>query len=495
LDEPKQEHLHELEREWNKPKPKAVARPSTPDPSRKTTSQSSGSRASLGNGLPRARQDSHTSLRSLDSGRSSRASSISSQMSCWFSLCHWKQQLIENLYADREQRDEIEQERNHDRERDWNRPPPRSASNLSLRSQHERVRTASNSALSIPPRHTFSLHSNDSTSSLQSQDDQRSSPGQDNQAFLSPKRLSHSDHALSLSAPSLRRQASFSSSTTSSPTGSMHSAGSGVEEGLEYEAVLERERNWNAPRPKWASYQALARVSISSAPSSPGSDHAQASEGRARTKSLTVASSSQLQARQSEERRRISPSASGSRSPLLRPPSNAHSPSPLLRAATHPPRPISPLPHSADKVHMHSKRFSAPPHPGWSFPRNRTSLPPLELEEDTVDKRVAPNGVDPTPSSYEPEQNQDLPFVRSTVFSRPKKDETGSSNGQENETKKSHRRMPAESSKSPGLPNHPVHAAGATPVTTLSNTVIGEFCCSLNFFQSLKNASGRPGGS
>lgn len=217
----------------------------------------------------------------------------------------------------------------------------------------------------------------------------------------------------------LRRRRSSLSSRGNSPTRSVSSRNSSRDEAEEFKHEVEhvRERNWNAPRPKW---------DINSPhhhrPESP-SIHASHSHSRLRADSLHTSTKKGA----SPSHSTLTPSQPGLR------PSSSHS---NLKNG-HPPRPLSPLPPlsagkntpNLSRASSHPSRLPTPsttPHhkvqespaktpasgrEGWSFPRNRASLPPLERDPDSPERSplLPVNGAtharqlsSPTPSSKSP---------------------------------------------------------------------------------------------
>jgi hypothetical protein len=84
--------------------------------------------------------------------------------------------------------------------------------------------------------------------------------------------------------------------------------------------------------------------------------------------------------------------------------------------------------------------------PGWTFPRNKAPLPPLDLEEDTVDK-MATFDVDhqpPVPNELEHGVPERTAFVRGNVFSPPVVDEACPFNDDRVKSWKGHRRTASE---------------------------------------------------
>ncbi|KAJ7755726.1 hypothetical protein DFH07DRAFT_488949 [Mycena maculata] len=182
-----QDHVHELEREWNKPQPKPTPRPTHSHSHSHGPAARSNSPAVTVNGHSRTRTRSGGSVHSAEDGLSSNRSSISSQSD----------------YKDRMH--ELEKERNAEREYAWNRPQAaRSTSTLSVHSPMER---------SCSPM-------------------ERS-----RKVSQSPR----PDSSQSMLSPALTRHHSGTSSRGSSDE----------EEEIKHEIEHERERNWGAPIPRW----------------------------------------------------------------------------------------------------------------------------------------------------------------------------------------------------------------------------------------------------
>ncbi|KAK7035223.1 hypothetical protein VNI00_011990 [Paramarasmius palmivorus] len=219
--------LHEREHSWNRP----VPRTGTPDLKHRHSMNATSLRSSSPSiHFPRssgsgslARRSSNASLRSVDE-HSSRGSSIGSQAEY------------------RELLKQREQERNAEREHQWNKPRPRVSSNASVNSV-ERARTQSipsrpSSRLSISSASSPTLHRN-----------------------------RHSFSSIS----------SRSSSRAGSPALSHASIDTEAEREREMSVELEheRERNWNSPRPDWHTRNSYVRsrqnsdASIASVPPSP----------------------------------------------------------------------------------------------------------------------------------------------------------------------------------------------------------------------------------
>ncbi|KAK7692899.1 hypothetical protein QCA50_004534 [Cerrena zonata] len=213
--------FHDKERNWNRPNGRSPAHiiPSTPERIRHYHSNSS---PSMGRGSPsqyQSRRLSAASLQSLNDENLSRSSSVSSKSEY------------------REQIKEIEEERNKQREHQWNRPQPRirTMSTASQQSPGERMRT-----YSTPSRP-------DSAAS-----------------YLSPeghRRLSRHPSMSSISGSS---RATSPSSSAASREGEKEQ----VDE-VQLEVRKEREHNWNSPRPRWV--HGSSRRSVSPLPSPSGS--------------------------------------------------------------------------------------------------------------------------------------------------------------------------------------------------------------------------------
>ncbi|KAF8626843.1 hypothetical protein AX15_004672 [Amanita polypyramis BW_CC] len=213
------ERIRERERDWNKPK--VPVRPSTPE-------------------LKQGHRHGRFSSR-IDSpmvgGSSTRRASINS-------LDDFSPNSMGSQAEYRERTAEVERERIHERERQWNKRRPRlSYPSPGSLSQIHRERTRSVSLTQIPrPNSAMSISS----------------------------------------TASLQRDHSFSpSSNASSP----EKRGSPSEPPEEY--LHERERNWNAPRPRW-----LQNPDVRSSPSSSGSQRLTSLNGRRRANSLRSTGSS-----------------------------------------------------------------------------------------------------------------------------------------------------------------------------------------------------------
>ncbi|KAF5351784.1 hypothetical protein D9756_007424 [Leucocoprinus leucothites] len=151
---------------------------------------------------------------------------------------------------------EVEQERNREREREWNKPHPkntRPGSSLSFNSprpQH-RSRTSSISSLESPrPGSALSNMSIDSEDSPRVRARTSSGLSDRSRTFSGGSRpgsaLSNDSMSIADFPQNLRRHHSLTN-RPQSPASSL-----GAENQLEeVEVEHERERNWNAPRPKW----------------------------------------------------------------------------------------------------------------------------------------------------------------------------------------------------------------------------------------------------
>ncbi|KAF9227289.1 hypothetical protein BS17DRAFT_775245 [Gyrodon lividus] len=184
------------------------------------------------------RRGSLASLRSFDDDRSSRPSSMSSQAD----------------YRDRIS--ELDRERNHGREREWNKrhPPPRPSSSLSISSNNSHSH-------SHPPR--------------------------------PPSATPYRTPTLA----SLQRRSSRASLRSESPTSSLASSHDSLKEqereGKE-EITHERERNWNSPHPKWSTSTHHSRGSGEQEVDSPSSLGKNRSLGKGKNPLRATSSLSQL---------------------------------------------------------------------------------------------------------------------------------------------------------------------------------------------------------
>ena len=268
---------------------------------------------------------------------------------------------------ERERVKELETERNKEREHGWNKPKQtpsksltRSSSSLNLRSQ-ERPRMLSSVAGHTPPR------------------------ADSEQSFLSP-------HSLTPGQP--RRSLSRRSSTSS-----LHSAASGnsrapspalsytdAEPEEEREVEHERERNWNSPRPKWGEHHHGRSPSPLPA-SAPAAKTAGPSPRERKDSSVSL---SYVSGRERTQSLRTSPAPTASRHIRTRTQSSisfdVKGKTPLTakslvapRASLGPPsRSPSPVRVQPDESQASDFRSRF----GWTFPVNRTPLPPLELDTE-----------------------------------------------------------------------------------------------------------------
>lgn len=235
----------------------------------------------------------------------------------------------------------------------WNKPRPRrSSSSLSSQSPNERSRTHSN-----PAR-----------------------PGSE-QSFNRIGGRPTSWHSPNHPVQSPARPGS--------PTGSLGSVGQSDDNPI----VVERERNWNSPHPKWEYQVPRAMSPLPPPPPVSGSGYGRppadwtpvqaGSPSRSRHTSLTNGR------RASYERSRTS-SLSDEFAPSKQ--------SPLVRASTDTQigRAHSPTPSDIagdDRFKNTGSRF------GWAFPRKRANLPPFERDADSPQKRPStPPGSGPSSS-------------------------------------------------------------------------------------------------
>ncbi|THV06773.1 hypothetical protein K435DRAFT_743345 [Dendrothele bispora CBS 962.96] len=222
---------HVREHDWNKHHP--VVRSNTPDVSHRRHSPGQPMSPTTDTGSRTlSRKSSSASLLSIESGRSSRAESI-------------------------KYRPEHETDRNHDLERSWNKPRPRTVSRPS-------------SAIGLPDPSPRSR-----THSVTSRPDSRLSTH-------SP-RLIHSRH----------NSHSSNSSRASSPNGSFRSSGGEkeIEEEFKAEVNHERERNWNSPHPVWYTHTSIhGPPSRSSSPLPPSPSPVPSSPGHIRTRAESLRS-------------------------------------------------------------------------------------------------------------------------------------------------------------------------------------------------------------
>ncbi|EPQ57166.1 hypothetical protein GLOTRDRAFT_115203 [Gloeophyllum trabeum ATCC 11539] len=280
-------------------------------------------------------------------------------------------------------------------ERNWNKPRPRlSSANLRLHQSSSFQRSRTQSFPSRP----------DSAQSTQSIVSTQSSRSQ----------------VPSLKPRSQRRTSSITSSGRGSSIGSID-----PDEEPEFEEVVlhERERNWNSPHPKWE----ISRRSISPAPPSrstspmpsPSPTHSRFSLNfRRRTESLGILKGTPPEEktggtasmktpakkpglRTAASQSALSVSGHGPKSPSsphLQAKAGSQSPSYLglePKRASHIPRPKSPMPSSQSRAKSNPELSNAGHRPtklptfkgaGFQFPsRSHSPLPPLELDEDSMD--------------------------------------------------------------------------------------------------------------
>ncbi|KAJ7251800.1 hypothetical protein B0H12DRAFT_1118928 [Mycena haematopus] len=182
-------HLKELEGRWNKPHPKGPPRPQSHSPDHAHTHS-----PVVGmDGHSRVRTQSGGSIRSVEGNLSSRGTSASSHSD-------YKERLLEQ-----------EKEHNAEREHMWNRP--QAARSTSTRPPVERTRKLSD------------VHS----------------PVERSRKLSQPLRPGSSQ---SLLAPAITRRSSSSASSS-------RASSDEEEQEILHEIEHERERNWNAPIPKW----------------------------------------------------------------------------------------------------------------------------------------------------------------------------------------------------------------------------------------------------
>ncbi|OBZ68164.1 hypothetical protein A0H81_11790 [Grifola frondosa] len=315
-----------------------------PGPKSPSHSFSSSSHIGLGkpSGLTLTRRSSGASSHSFEDGRSSQASSLTSRSEI------------------RDRMRELEEERNKEREREWNRNHTlfRSASNLSMESQQERRRTNSQ-----PTR-------SDSA-------DLYSTPGR-------------------LEGISMYRHSSSGSMSSSGRASSAMSSRSMERERdmiMEDEQIHKRERDWSAPRARWQDERRTVSPLPCSSAGSPSHTHRaslKADSPRSSPKGLPDRSKSPsgfgetVNGWGSRDKAALRPMSPLTRSAVETESAGAH------------PRPRSPLPpqtNSDTGPVDYRSRF------GWHFPQHRTPLPPLELEQDTPEKRATPPPRPPSRTS------------------------------------------------------------------------------------------------
>ncbi|KAI0071720.1 hypothetical protein K474DRAFT_1668701 [Panus rudis PR-1116 ss-1] len=332
-----QERMHERERKWNKPNGKSPSHtPGTPERTRhqSLSSPSYNSSHTIGRASPirgLARKLSTASLQSLDEhGSGSRASSVSSRS------------------EHRERIKEEEEEKNKERERLWNRPNvrPRTSSSLSssgFQSPQDRTRTYSQ-----PARPNSS------------------------QSHLTPERHSLSRHQ-SLSSMS-------SSSRAGSPASSIASGRDPEEKVITRIVEHERERNWNAPHPKWTPHRSISPLpspTHSRSPSALGGSFGR-SNGRMLLDESFPGRPSPSRDKLTDMLLDVSPEITAkTRTRAGSVSTNANGKTRLSRKSndsSHPEPSLSTTPQSDPKAPGFTSRF------GWQFPKNRAPLPPLEKD-------------------------------------------------------------------------------------------------------------------
>ena len=366
--------------------------------------------------------------------------------------------------SDRERIHELEKERNVEREREWNkrhsttsRPTSRPTSSLGMhsRSPHhpERIRTQSH-----PTR---------------------------------------PDSATSHSLDRLHRNQSFNSGRSSSPSSSVQSRDSEKELELEVQHEIKhvRERNWNAPRPKWDPNAPHHRGPSVSPLSSPSTSH-------------MYPHSHSHGLRASNPRVESPTHHMHAGKPSLRP-SSSHS---SLNVTDKAPRAPSPLPHSAKgkgkqpaasyQHNNHALRSRSPPisHTdphmangsasetpasssrfGWQFPRNKNPLPPLEFDRHSLDILANPthprtlSSPSPTPGSRPTSRASGSVRASYIPVRSPHVSErnVGSSSG----LKKGHKRSTTELSESAGgIPHITPEPTPITKDKAHEDSVLGMFC-------------------
>jgi serine/arginine repetitive matrix protein 2 len=267
----------------------------------------------------------------------------------------------------------LEKERNIEREREWNKRhvTSRPTSSLSIHSHSphhpERIRTQSHP---VRPDSAVSHHT--------------------------------PDH--------LHRHRSFNSDRSGSPSSSVPSHDSEKELELEVKHEIEhvRERNWNAPRPKWdpnnphRQGRPVSPLPPSLSPQPAISNTQVVSHPHSRREgSPTVESPSRHMHR---GKTNLRPSSSNSSlNVIARASPRAPSPSPRLanerqasnlHPANHASRSRSPLPRTDHAVPdtkgngSPSKMPATGSHFGWQFPRHKAPLPPLDLDQHSLERHT-----------------------------------------------------------------------------------------------------------
>ncbi|KAL0956123.1 hypothetical protein HGRIS_002290 [Hohenbuehelia grisea] len=336
------DRIHDREREWNKPKPRP--RPDTPE--LKHQHSHSSLLRSTTPVLTSSRQHESLSRRSSIASLNSQEDTVSSRASSVSSRSEFRDRL-----------EETERERHKEREREWNKPQsrhPRPSSSLGLHSPSHTSRTLSNAGRPLSVQNLEALDGHD------------------------PHRP-------------LKKRDSFGSSRASSPHGSMSS-----HDGLHHEIDHERERNWNSPRPHWHNHSPTHSLSNGHVRAySPLLPRSPTSPTHSRTKSFIDSTAARLH-------RSGLPVASTSK---LGAPTHSHgdkhdSPRPSSRLGHRSQTPeLSPLTRQRSKGNIgHSSSGG-----GFPFPRNRTPLPPIELDKERAEQLQAGEAriasPSPTPGS------------------------------------------------------------------------------------------------
>lgn len=218
--------------------------------------------------------------------------------------------------------------------------------------------------------------------------------------------------------PDFHRHYSFNDSRASSPTSSIRSRESEKEHELEvkHEVDHQRERNWNSPHPKWDPNAPHGHGrSVSPLPSSlsprPSISHAHSHSSSLHNRSPRVESPTQrLYTGRHTLRSSLSHSSLNSASKGS-PPGPAPAPWPVREKPLTPGqlRPRSPLPpvdsHSKENGSASKSPAAASSRFGWSLPRNRSSLPPIEFDQQSPERPThlshsrIPSSPSPTPGS------------------------------------------------------------------------------------------------
>lgn len=196
-----------------------------------------------------------------------------------------------------------------------------------------------------------------------------------------------------------------------------------LDDELPVEVVLERERNWNAPRPRWHRQPSHGHSnSLSPMPSSPtgsASSHTSPlSNGRVRSVSLRAPATAKGESPVHQDRLRSSPSGLSNGNNTLRakvsPPRHgipANSPIPhpeLRRPASYAGRSQSQMessPHSPTGQQFSDKEMPTRlPTPtstsrlSYHFPRSHPPLSPIELDKEPMDRSAIPRRIPSSPT-------------------------------------------------------------------------------------------------